>query len=316
MASDIVARRPILYLGEILMKRTQLILALAALFVVSAALQAQETYTIKLKERGEGETAVIKRKETTSTKVVVSVGGNQVVDTREIKSEVKEFKEQYLKLDDKKIATKLQREYAKVELTKDNKKEEGALAGKTVIIEKKGNAYDFTYKNGDKVEGQAAAELAIEFGKKKQESAVLEKLMLPPGAVKVGDTWKIDVAKIAELFGKDEAVGLDVKKSVSEGKLIKAYKKDGRQFGVMKFKLDMPLDYIGKGKEQLKFTSGAKMIVDIDFDVCIDGGSENGVMTMKMNMKGMATLAALEGATAMMDVSVDGSQVIENAPKK
>jgi hypothetical protein len=297
------------------MKRYAALSVLAVLFVGVAAAPTQEAITIKLKELGEGEAALIKKKETITTKVKVSDGnGNLVVDKKEIKTEIQEYKETIHKRQAGKSATKLERVYSKAQLTQDDESSDAPLHGKTVFIEKKGEEYTFTYEGGGEVTGKALDALMKDFSKKREDSAELEKLVLPKGAVKVGQTWKIEMPKIVEDLSKQGAMEVDAAKSTGQGTLVKAYKKNGRQFGEMKFKMEMPVMKIGKGVEQLKFTAGAKIALDLTIDACIDGTADAGSMKMKMIMTGMADVGG--GATVMLDVLVDAAQTQEEAAKK
>ena len=290
-------------------------LAVLGVLVAVAGARAQETYTIKLKDRGEGEAAFLKKTEMTVTtvKVVPDANGQLLVDMKETKGDSAEFKETILKGEPGKSPTKVQRDYTDVRTTNDKETEDGPLKGMTVIIEKTKDAYTFTNKNGEKIEGAAEKALIKEFSRKDEDNKELERLVLPKGPVKVGDTWKIDVAKIVAILAKDGAVEIDAAKSTGSGTLAKAYKKDGRQFGDMKFKLEMPLQTAGKGKEQLKFNAGAKILMDIDLDACIDGTSENGTMSMKMIMSGNANVPG--GCGDIERVVMDARQVAQDVPK-
>ena len=101
--------------------------------------------------------------------------------------------------------------------------------------------------------------------------------------------------KIVAELAKQGDMELDGAKSTGEGTLVKAYKKDGRQFGAMKFKMEMPVVTIGKGKEELKFTAGAKIVIDLTLDGCIDGSADAGSMKMKMLMTGAAMVPQAPG---------------------
>ena len=73
------------------MKRFAALAVFTGLFVGTGASQAQ--FTIKLKERGEGEAALIKRNEKTTSNVKVADGqGNVVLDQREVKTLIQEYK--------------------------------------------------------------------------------------------------------------------------------------------------------------------------------------------------------------------------------
>lgn len=299
------------------MNRNPAFATLAGLLVWTSAIQAQPAFTIKLKESGEGDAVFVKKSDSTVSKVTVADGdGKILVDQRETKTEVLEYKETVLKRAADTSPTKREREYTKVQSGKDDKTEDGALQGKTVIIEKKADQFLFTYKDGEAVAGAAKAALMKSFSKKSDNNAELEKLVLPKKAVKVGDSWKIEMPLIVKEIGKDGAMELDGAKSTGQGTLVKAYKKDGRQFGEMKFKLEMPMTSVGEGKGQLKFTAGAKIVMDITLDACIDGTSETGTMTMKMDMTGVADFPQMAGATATLDVRMTGTQSQQEAPKK
>ena len=89
------------------MKRGVALAVVAGMFIGTHVGQAQPI-TIKMKERAEGEAALVKRNETTSSKVTVTDGGgNVVVDQREIKTEILEYMETILKREAGKQATKL-----------------------------------------------------------------------------------------------------------------------------------------------------------------------------------------------------------------
>jgi hypothetical protein len=120
--------------------------------------------------------------------------------------------------------------------------------------------------------------------------------------------------KIVNELSKQDAMVLDAAKSTGQGTLVKAYKKNGRQFGEMKFKMEMPVMTIGKGNQQLKFTAGAKIVLDLILDVCIDGTAETGSTKMKMNMTGTADVGG--GALATLNVTVDATQSQEETAKK
>jgi hypothetical protein len=124
------------------------------------------------------------------------------------------------------------------------------------------------------------------------------------------------MSKIVPELAKQGGMELDEARSTGKGMLVKAYKKDGRQFGEMKFKMEMPVLTIGKGKEQLKFMAGSKIALDLTIDVCIDGTADAGTMKMKMLMTGVAAVAAAPGATATLNVVVDAVQTQEEAAKK
>jgi hypothetical protein len=121
--------------------------------------------------------------------------------------------------------------------------------------------------------------------------------------------------KIITEISKQGDMEMDAAKSTGQGTLVKAYKKDGRQFGEMKFKLEMPLKSAGKGDQQLVFNAGAKIVMEMTLDACIDGGSENGTLKMKMLMTGAGTNPNSPGVTVTLHVTADALQTQADAKK-
>jgi hypothetical protein len=123
------------------------------------------------------------------------------------------------------------------------------------------------------------------------------------------------MAKIVAELTKDGNLKLDTDKATGQGTLVKAYKKGKTQFGELKWTMEAPLLASGQGKKQLTFKAGAKMVIELHLDACIDGTSEAGTLKMKMNLSGTGT-AAGNTATLTMSVSVDGTQVQQDGAKK
>src|SRR5436190_18091785 len=90
--------------GEIVMKRYVSLAVLGVLFAWTGAVLAQEAVTIKLKEKGEGDAALIEKTETGTVAKKITVQGNTMEDTQKM-SETTAYKETILKVDDKKHAT-------------------------------------------------------------------------------------------------------------------------------------------------------------------------------------------------------------------
>jgi len=292
--------------------------ALVCILAGSAA-QAQDAVTIKTKTTSEGESVLISKNSTATSKIKITDGkGNVVVDLTTVEGEKADFKETILKREGAKTPTKLEREYTKAEKSKDANTIDLELAGKTVVIEKKGDKYDFAFKGGAAVTGQALFALGKEFAKKSDSAAEIEKLVLPKNAVKPGDSWKLEMGPIVKELAKggEGEVALDATGATGSGTLTKSYKKDGKLFGVMQFKLDVPVNTIGKGQGLMKFEAGAKLVMDLNLDVCIDGTAEGGAMKMKLVLAGNASLAGLPGGSAVLSVVAEENVVYRDPPKK
>ena len=276
------------------MKRWIALPVWASLVLGAGTASAQDAVKIILKDRGEGDTVLVKKNETTTAKVkLVDAQGNVLVDKDENKIEKTEYKETILKREGKKLPTKIERDYLQGQIIKDGKAEDLPLQGKTVLIEKTGSVYGYSFKGGAELTGAAAAMLKKEFSRKTDADPEWEKLLLPKTAVKPGDSWKLELGPIVkEIFKGGDAAG-DEAKAEGTGTLLKAYNKGRKQYGIMQFKLEVPLTSVGKAPQQMKFTTGAKMLIEVNMDVCIDGTSESGTMKVQMNMVGSATLPQL-----------------------
>jgi hypothetical protein len=182
------------------------------------------------------------------------------------------------------------------------------LKGKTVIFVRKGDKYHFTLKDGGEVPAKAAETFTKELARKTETSnAEIEKLMLPKKAVKPGETWKLDLEPILANLFKSGEMEFHTKKATGTGKLLKAYKKDGRQFGEIRYDVTVPLKAMGKVPTQLVFNDGAKMTMELKLDTCIDGTSEAGTIQVRVVLVGTASTG---DATVRLDVQslLNGTQ--------
>ena len=282
------------------MKRYASLAALAGLLVWVGAVLAQEAVTIKLKEKAEGAAYQVDKVETGTVATKFTIMGQAKEDTKKM-SEATAYKETVQKVDDKKHPTKLEREYTKAEKTADGKTEKSPLQGKTVVIEKKGDKYTFTYKGGEEVTGEAAEGLNKEFNKNAHEDD-LDKLLMPKNAVKPGDEWKIDMNAVAKYFAAGEDIDVDGDKSTGTGKLLKVYKKDGKQYGEISVKLDMPVKTVGKGAMKIDAEKGSKFTLSGTMDVCIDGAEATGSLKAKVQLN---VSAMMQGVSISLSVDAD-----------
>jgi hypothetical protein len=265
------------------MKRWTAVLAVLIVVVAVAAPRArgQEKFTIKLKELGPGETLRAESKEITVNKTQ-NQGEKDKEPSKAVEEKVTKdlvFTETVIQrpLPDK-MPTKVKRVFDKAQITLSK---DGAPAelkslphnGKTVWIEKKETAYEFRIDGGDVFKDPV---LDNEFNGGQQEQH--KRLFLPTQPVAEGGTWKIDTAPFLQGFKKDEKV--TVSKAEGTAKLVKAYKKDGRQFGViesavtMEFKIDVKdVDPKVKGST---LSATQKVVMKMTFDGCIDGSRAEG----------------------------------------
>jgi hypothetical protein len=297
------------------MKRSAPPAVLAGLLVWTAAATAQEAVTIKLKELRQGESAAVERTETTTlVQKTTDAKGKELKNQTVTITETAAFKETVLERAGNKDATKIEREYTAAQVKVGTETRNLPYKGKTVVIEKKGEQYTFSYKGGDPLKDEDAESLAREFKGGGTERAELEKLLLPPGAVKAGAEWKLDMAAVVKEMMKGEDVALDPDKATGSGKLAKVYQKDGKTFGELSYKLTVPVKSLGKGKQQLKFEAGAASVLEGTQDVCIDGTAATGVSKSKAHLKGTAPQPNDE--TLTLSITVESQETRKELPKK
>ena len=256
------------------------------------AFAADETFALKLYKSKKGDKSENEKSEDGKTNIVINVMGMKMnQDVTNGKKEV--YTEEILekKAGDKK-ATKLTRTYTTAEKTEKGETTKHMYAGETVLIEKKDGKYEFSIK-GKAIKEDEAPELFKSFNKKDDEPDNED--FLPKDPVKVGESWKVAADKTEKMFKAlgDEKMKLDGKKSTVSGKLLKAYKKDGAQFGVLELTLTIFVTEIDLGGEFAKTKDGSKMVIKGTVDTCIDG--------------------TVEFEDGKMDVSIDITTELPNA---
>ncbi len=259
-------------------------LFLVTLALVSAPLSAaDEVYEIKVKKDAKGDKSEVSKAEDGTTTATLELGGQEKVTKQ--KTAVKSvYTEEILERPDmKKKATKIQRVYKTATKTKDGKKETLPYEGKIVLIEKKGDKYRFTI-NGEKLDPEDVPDLDKEFNKKDGVESPETEDFLPTKPVKLNETWKIDIAKLAKSFGSETPFELDEDASKASGKLVKAYKKDGKQFGVVEIRIDFAPTAFKAGGDSIPLKKGSKLGLLITIDACIDGTVGDGEAKMSANI--------------------------------
>ncbi len=277
------------------MLRTIGLLGLFASLSAAAPVRVQDVYDIKLKKSGKGESFTQRRHETeSSTFKLEDSAGSQLLEKKVTKTIEDEFKETVLEKERGKRASKLRREYRKAVSKSDGKEVRLPYDGKTLLIEKKNDKYHFTIEGGEELKGEDAASFDNSFnnsGLTDSERDAFEKAFLPKKPVKLNETWNFDPTEVVKAFEKGMTLSLPVVKNKikAECKLLRVYKKDGRQFGAFDIDLDLPLKgKFAMGKEMdATVQEGSKMHFLAKFDGCIDGSSSDGVMegTMEIDLE-------------------------------
>ncbi len=277
--------------------------AAAALFLSAGWLRADDGCTIKRKVVAAGDVYQVQKNETAtlSTKVK-DASGKALLDTKQVTVETSVFRETVLKCDGK-LPTQLQRTYERAQLTTDGNTTALPYQGKTVLIEKKDGCYYFT-QDGKELTGEDAQLLVKEFALGAEAQADLERAIVPATAVKVNDTWKLDLTQFAKATAQAGAMEIDTARGKGTATLLKVYPKDDRQFGEVKVSLTLPIKSLGKGILKVTTQDGSVAVVDLDLNGNIDGSCNTTTIKNTTKMDAKAFMSMPDGSKVPMVVSM------------
>src|SRR5262249_14419819 len=189
-----------------------------------------------------------------------------------------------------KKAARLKRHYDKAVVTSDGELQTLPYEGKTVLIEQKGWRDALRVEGGREIKGPDAKFLDEEFNKKKAGGGDFEKLLLPGKAVKVGESWKIDPALVNKGLQAGSGMELDPDKTSATAKMEQGYREDGRQIGAMTLGLEVTPGALKNAGQTVRVQPGAKMVLEMTLDACIDGSQAVGDGTLALTITAEALL--------------------------
>jgi hypothetical protein len=257
---------------------------------------ADETYTIKIKEDTEGSTALVEKKITDRQKATLTdKDGNEHKGKETTKTTTYVYRQTILKkAAGERRPTRLKRAYQKARVTEDGRSRTLPYEGKTVLIEKSGGKYTFRIEEGDELTGEDAALLTREFEMKREEDTDWKKVVLPERPVRLNEPWKIKLEPII-LDAERNGLLVDASRSTGTGKLVRVYKKDGHQFGVMEFRVTLaPKAMRSPGKPEIAFERGGKLVFTDKVDDCIDGSIASGKLEGRMELRVQAPVPSAD----------------------
>jgi hypothetical protein len=246
----------------------------------TAPSDASTAYTITVREEHKGQKVHVVRSSSGTSAVI---GGAK---TESDKGEERyDYTEEVLEMPaGAKQPTKLRRVYKTAEKSeKGGPMRPTSYAGKTVVIEKKGERYKAAI-DGKPAHGGDAASLTSRYA---QADKLKIADILPKQPVKVSDSWTVEPEALKK-FAATLGMTLDPAKSSITGRLTKVYTRGGKQWGVLEYKIDLTVLPAKGGKG----ATGGKFTGDMTLDTPIDGSSRQG--TMKSTFK------------AAMDFTQDG----------
>lgn len=244
--------------------------AVVAIGLLATAASADDAFTLKLYQSKKGDTFAHEKTTTDKMTILIEAGGQKKEQKVSGGSKDVYTEEVLEKKDGARKATKLTRAYTTAEKTEKGETKERVYAGKTVLIEKKGEKYELSI-DGKALTEDEAPDLFKKFNRKKDDEPTDQDL-LPTDPIKVGGTWKLDADKSEKYFkALDIGMKADAKKSKIEGKLLKAYKKDGAQYGVLEVTITIIVTEIELQGQGVATAPDSKMVAKVTVDTCIDG---------------------------------------------
>lgn len=255
--------------------------ALVGLLAASAAGQ-QDAVTIKVRTPKAGDRLKVTKTEKSTATTTFTAGGQTQSKDEGGTTSMAYVDEIITPGEGSGKPLKLTRTYEKYEVTKGEKNEPAPPLKTAILIEKKGDKYEFS-ADGKPLDAAVAGKLSGEFNKAGGTPRAED--LLPGKPVKPGDTWKVEGEKLAKLLGgAGGQFVIDPEKSAVNGKLVKTYLKDGKQFGVVEYDIDLAITSLGE-KGAFKMKPGSKMGMKMTMDGCIDGSMTMNTMTGKLSMK-------------------------------
>lgn len=276
---------------------------------LTAGGRADDAYTIKIKQGpdvGKAVTVTDTDSKTSSTKVtdadgkVLKDGAKQTEKTDEV------YTETVLARKDK-DATKYKRTYKTATRTRDGKAEARSYQGRTVLFEKKDGKFTVTVEGDKPLSKEDLADLTH---KADEADSARDEVFLPTKPLKVGGIWKVEGKDIVKAFGKG-GDKFDADHTGAEGKLVKVYKKDGHQFGVMEVRMKLA----PAPDPKVKYEKPPVVEMKLTLDAAIDGSTPAGTATMTGGMVAKVTVEQ-GGKNFTVDSTLDLSSKKEQSGEK
>jgi hypothetical protein len=252
------------------MNKTWMVAALA--LVLSPLPASAQEYAVKLKQPGLGDQSQVKSQSNFEVEFkLLDDVGNTVIDAKETKTKKFVFTEIGLeRAQGGDELVRVKRKYEHAERKIKDVRETLPYQGKTVLIEKKEGNFQFQIEGDERIEGKDAEELHEEFNKGGLRKMTTDHF-LPRKLVKLNEKWTFEVGPLAKAFAGDGKILVDDAKSTGSGQLIKAYQKNGKQFGVIELTMEFPVTQFVGDDGTKHATKNSKIVIQLEVDGCIDG---------------------------------------------
>jgi hypothetical protein len=244
-------------------------------------------YTLKTKDRTRGDIEQVSIMNTVRREMTAVADSGKVLKEQQTNTtETVVYTETILeKPDTDKPATRRSREYETAQISEGEQRNLTLpYQGKSVLIEKKKDKWHYRINNALELTGEWAKYLDNEFAKRDEIDEPVT-LLFPKEPIKAGASWPLDMERLVKQYEKLAPAPIDTAQATGTGKLVRVYRNEGAQFGVIEVALEMPLKEQAQGAMQVG--PGSKLTLNQTIDACIDGavstGKWNTVMKLTVN---------------------------------
>jgi len=278
--------------------------AFAGLLLSLCAVQDSEgRYDLTLERHPtEGEQVELEQSREQTMKLVVKMGEQVLQEQTQSESSSVQAKAKVTQLADGKVVEAVLG-VARAVRTRGGKESVLGVSGKTVQAKRQaGGPWEFT-ADGQPVPAEEAAVLREAMpGGRSDGTPSGKAIFAPKTPVKPGESWPVDMEKLARSFGEGKLT-FDVAKSKGAMTLKTVEKREGAAFGLIDGDITLLLTALGP----LPLETPLPLRLVPSIDACIDGQKPDAAMAMKGTMKGTTQAkppGAEEALTLDMDMSV------------
>lgn len=270
-----------------------MVLAVGSVVVADAPIE------IKIRKVGKGDFSLMSYEEKTINSIIISTTDGKVLEkNNEEFVESAKFKEEILDKEEGKRPSKVRRTYDSAKFTANGKETVLPYSGKAVNIQRLSKSYAFAFDDGKALTADQLGTLPKEFTMERTNDDNMQKFILPGKPVAVGGTWTVDSKVVlAELVGAGVTTTFDLTKATGNGKLTKAYDKNGKKFGALEIEISAPLKELpGSGQKDgpgLKCEAGSKFQLKASLEGCIDGSSSTATLVGELKFSGTTRIPAV-----------------------
>jgi hypothetical protein len=265
-----------------------------------ALAQQAEAYTLRLKPPGAGETT--RYEDTLTTEMTTRQGEAAGEPLRDHSVRRAVYRETVLERDPGGQVKRFRRQCDAATLQLNKKENLLPFHGRAFTVERGPQGCRVQFE-GQPPPADFVRQLEEGFGRKKDVNPL--EGMLPGKAVKVGETWLFDPRPLLEAWPKPVQVRTDLAKASGTGKLGKVYQRDGRRFGVLEFRVEVPVVGVDYGPRPASLEPGARLAFSLSADACIDGTASTFALRMQDELRVQVRIPGPQGRAILGSISED-----------